>query len=96
LEALAMGTPVVSTPQATTALQVQPGQDLLVGGTPKTLAQGVISLLTDDVLRRRTGQAGRQYVETHHDWQVAAQNLAQIYREVIAEAKSKAGKIMSR
>lgn len=91
LEALAMATPVVSTPQATTALQVEPGQDLLVGDSPQTLAQGVISLLTDDVLRQQIGQAGRHYVETHHDWQVVAQNLAQIYREVIAQAKPEAG-----
>ena len=91
LEALAMATPVVSTPQATTALQVEPGQDLLVGDTPQTLAQSVISLLTDDALRQRIGQAGRHYVETHHDWQVAAQNLAQIYREVMAQAKPEAG-----
>lgn len=91
LEALAMGTPVVSTPQATSALQVQPEQELLVGDTPQRLAQAVISLLTDDALRRRIGQAGRQYVETQHDWQVAAQNLAQIYQDVIAEAKPETG-----
>jgi glycosyltransferase involved in cell wall biosynthesis len=86
LEALAMGTSVVSTPQATTALQVQPGQDLLVGDTPETLAQGVISLLTDDDLRRRIGQAGRQYVKTSHDWRVVTENLEKVYQEVISDS----------
>ncbi len=87
LEALAMGTPVVSTPQATTALQVQPGQDLLVGDSPQAIAQAVISLLTDESLRQRTGQAGRRYVETYHDWRLVAQNLEQVYQEVTDETR---------
>ena len=86
LEALAMGTPVISTPQAISALQVQPGQDLLIGDTPQALAGAIISLLTDASLRQRIGQAGRRYVETYHDWRVTAEKLEQVYREVMAEA----------
>jgi sugar transferase (PEP-CTERM/EpsH1 system associated) len=87
LEALAMETPVVSTPQAISALQVKPGQDLLVGDTPEAIAQAIISLLSDSDLRRHVAQAGRRYVETYHDWRVAAQKLEQIYREVIGTTK---------
>jgi len=82
-----MATPVVSTPQATTALQVTPGQDLLVADTPRGIAETVIALLGNEALRRRIGQAGRQYVETHHDWDKAAEKLEEVYREVIAEAR---------
>jgi glycosyltransferase involved in cell wall biosynthesis len=90
LEAMAMETPVVSTPQALTALQVQPGQDLLTGDTPQEIATAVITLLNDDTLRQRLGQAGRRYVETYHDWHMTAEKLAQLYREVIAETKCQA------
>jgi glycosyltransferase involved in cell wall biosynthesis len=87
LEALAMTTPVVSTPQAVSALQVTPGQELLVGESPEAIAQAVLALLQDDALRQRLGQAGRHYVETYHDWRVAAEKLEQLYLEVNAENK---------
>ncbi len=90
LEAMAMATPVVSTPQAITALQAQPGRDLLVADTPQALAEAVVALLTDGTLRHRVGQAGRRYVETHHNWSVAAEKLEALYREVIAEARQTA------
>lgn len=88
LEAMAMATPVVSTPQAITALQVQPGRDLLVADTPQAIAQAVTSLLADEVLRHEIGWAGRRYVQTHHDWNIAGEKLEGVYREVIMEIKS--------
>lgn len=87
LEAMAMATPVVSTPQATAALQVRPGRDLLVADTPQACAEAVITLLADEGLRRKVGQASRRYVETYHDWKVAAEKLEQVYLAVVAEAR---------
>jgi glycosyltransferase involved in cell wall biosynthesis len=69
------------------ALQVTPGQELLVGESPEAIAQAVLALLQDDALRQRLGQAGRHYVETYHDWRVAAEKLEQLYLEVNAENK---------
>ncbi len=85
LEAMAMVTPVVSTPQAVSALQTQAGQEVLVAGTPQVMAQAVIRLLSDNTLRQRIGQTGRRYVETYHDWESVAKKLEAVYREVIAE-----------
>lgn len=85
LEAMAMATPVVSTPQAVSALQVQAGQDVLVAATPEGMAQASLSLLTNENLGQRLGQAGRRYVETYHDWNRAAEKLESIYYEVSVE-----------
>jgi glycosyltransferase involved in cell wall biosynthesis len=85
LEAMAMTTPVVSTPQATTALQAQPGRELLVADTAQGIAEAVITLLTDDVLRHQIGHAGRRYVEAFHDWDKIAEKLERVYREVTEE-----------
>ena len=82
LEAMAMSTPVITTGQTLTALQTQVDRDILVGDTPEAIAQAVNKLLSNDQLRQRLGQAGRRYVETHHDWNVAAERLEGIYREV--------------
>jgi glycosyltransferase involved in cell wall biosynthesis len=85
LEAMAMATPVVSTPQAVTALQIQAGQDVVVATTPPEMAKAVIDLLLDDTRSQQLGQRGRYYVETHHDWKVAAANLESLYRKVLTE-----------
>jgi glycosyltransferase involved in cell wall biosynthesis len=86
LEAMAMATPVVSTSQATAALQLEPGRDLLVADTPQAIAEAVMTLLADETLCQGIGQAGRRYVQTYHDWKTAAERLEKVYREVVAEA----------
>jgi glycosyltransferase involved in cell wall biosynthesis len=84
LEALACGTPVVATPQATSALDITDGRDLVVGRDPGELANAIGALLGDADRRRRIGEAGRAYVERHHSWRAAAVRLTDIYHDAIA------------
>lgn len=86
LEAMAMATPVVSVSQATAALQTEPGRDLLVADTPESFAEAVSCLLANDALCREVGQAGRHYVETHHNWDRIAERLETVYGEAILDA----------
>lgn len=80
LEAMACGTPVVATHQATAALAVVSGRELLIADTPETFAEALLKLLADPMLRAQIGAAGRRYVETHHSWDAAASALEQLYR----------------
>jgi len=89
LEAMAMATSVVSTLQATAALQVRPGRDLLVADTLQACAEAVLTLLADEGLRQRVGQAGRRYVETHHDWDRIVGRLEGVYGDAIAGVNRK-------
>ena len=82
LEAMACATPVVTTPQAISAIQAVPGRDLLVASSPETYAQAILDLLNDPPRQRHIGQAARQYVETHHHWGNIAANLEKIYQAV--------------
>jgi polysaccharide biosynthesis protein PslH len=84
LEAMATATPVVATPAACTALRAVPGEHLLVGDDPDTLAAAVLRVLDDAALARRLGAAGRRYVESQHDWRTTAAELEAIYRSAIA------------
>jgi glycosyltransferase involved in cell wall biosynthesis len=72
LEAMAMETPVVCSTQAASALRIQAGQDLLVGDNPESIARHILDLLASPEKRASLGSAGRQYVETHHNWDQAA------------------------
>jgi glycosyltransferase involved in cell wall biosynthesis len=84
LEAMAMATPVISTPQALSALQVQPGHEAIAADTPQNIAQAAIKLLTNEPLRQRLGHSGRRYVESCHDWQAIVKRLEGVYREAMA------------
>lgn len=80
LEAMACGTPVVATHQATAALTVVSDRELLIADTPEAFAEALLKLLADPTLRAQIGEAGRRYVETHHSWDAAAGALEQLYR----------------
>jgi len=80
---MAMATPVITTSRTVTSLQTQVEQDILVADTPQAIAQLVVDVLTNDTLGQQVGRAGRQYVETHHDWQVVATKLETVYRAVL-------------
>ncbi len=84
LEAMACATPVVSSPQAVSALHVRPGQDVLVAQDPEAFARAVLSLIDEPQRRKRVGEAGRRYVEAHHSWAKIAAQLEGIYDELIS------------
>ena len=79
LEALACGTPVVASRQATAALGAQHGRDLLVADGVADFATALLTLLDDPALRASLGAAGRRYVEAHHSWVTAAARLEAAY-----------------
>ncbi len=88
LEAMGCGIPVVSSPQAVSALTVVPGRDVLVAGGPEALSKTIVHLLDDPALQERIGQAGRQYVEEHHRWTSIAAKLEEVYYEATENQRS--------
>ena len=68
LEAMALGTPVVSTSKGVEGLNVRPSTDLLVADTPAEFADQVLRLLASPELRQSLSQHARQTVETRYDW----------------------------
>jgi glycosyltransferase involved in cell wall biosynthesis len=85
LEAMACGTPVVSTPQAVSALDSVPGKDVLVASEPADLAHLILDLLADPSRQIALGNSGRTYVETHHQWGTIVEQLEAIYRAAAAK-----------
>jgi glycosyltransferase involved in cell wall biosynthesis len=83
LEAMATGTPVVTTCQALSALQAQPGKDLLAYDDPDRFTEAVLQLIADRSLQRRIGDAAVTYVRTYHNWNSIASQLLNIYQYVI-------------
>ncbi len=79
LEAMAAGTPVVTTSKAVQSLGVIPGREVLIGDTPADFSAAVLHLLDNLEVRCAIGEAGRIHVEKYHDWNEIAQKLVQVY-----------------
>lgn len=91
LEAMACATPVVSSPQAISALRVMPGRDVLVAQEPIAFAEAVLDLLRDPQRQCSIGAAGRAYVEAHHRWPDIAMQLEEVYLNAVNAAERPAG-----
>jgi len=72
LEALASGTPLVSTELGVRGLLLQDGKHFLQATTPQQFADAVSRLLADPTQARAIGKEGRKFVEREHDWERAA------------------------
>ena len=83
LEALALGTPVVSTSKGVEGLNLEDGQHILIGDTPGAFAAATIRLLSQPDLRARLSAAGRDVVRAHYDWRTIGQQLNAVIREVV-------------
>jgi glycosyltransferase involved in cell wall biosynthesis len=90
LEAMALGTPVISTRKGAEGLVVQPGEHILLADEPDTLAQAVVTLLNDPALREHLSQAGRVLVERNYDWRTIADRLNDLIEEVAGKQQEKA------
>jgi polysaccharide biosynthesis protein PslH len=83
LEAMATGTPVVTTCQALSALQAQPGKDLIAYDDPDRFSEAVLQLIGNRQLQRKIGDAAVTYVRTHHNWTSIASQLLNTYQSVL-------------
>ncbi len=85
LEPMAMGVPVVATPEAVAEMAAQPDRDLLIAADAESFARQVVRLLDDAALRRLIARNARAYVQTHHDWRVIVDSLADFYFALLAQ-----------
>jgi len=75
LEAMAMGIPVVATPQAFEGIEAKPGRDLILGEDVEKVAEGVIKLIKKVSLRKSLGDNARRIIEKNYCW---AKNLEKL------------------
>lgn len=76
LEAMAMGRPVVASPDAFLGIDAEPDRDLIVAGTPVGRAEAVLALLADPARAAAIGRAARLRMETGYSWDAQLAPLA--------------------
>ncbi len=84
LEALSMGTPVVTTPRCAAAVGAEDGVHLLAveAGETRAFADAVIRLLDDPDYAAQLGRAGRQFVMERYSWEGSAEILKGLYDSI--------------
>jgi len=83
LEAMASGAPVVATHYALGGIEAIDGEHLLVSNDAEGLANQVVKLLKDPLLRRRLARNARRLVEEKYTWDSTVKKLEQVYQLAI-------------
>ena len=84
-EAMACGTPVVSTSAGALPEVVGDVGVLVPRDDPAALGRGITSLLSRPTLRRELGPRGRRRIEENYSWRRVAMATASAYAEVVNE-----------
>lgn len=81
LEAMAAGTPVISTVLGAEGLRVTHGEELLLADTPPAMADSVAGLIEDSPRWHRLSENGNRLVRSCYDWPVIGEKLMRVYAE---------------
>jgi glycosyltransferase involved in cell wall biosynthesis len=85
-EAMAMGCPVVITPEVgLSSLVAHTGSGVVSDGAPRAFAQAVCTLLKDPSLRRQMSDRGRRTARRDLSWQAAASRMEELYLEICGQ-----------
>lgn len=87
LEAMALGTPVVSTSKGAEGLEVTHDENILIADESAEFAGAVLRLLGDEALRAKLAANGRRLVEERYSWETCAQELEQLLSRVVEQRK---------
>ena len=84
LEAMAVGTPVVSTTKGAEGLAVTHGENILIADSPDGFAKQTLRLMDDFVLRARLAANARRLVEKLYTWE----HIGDQFEEVLDQARA--------
>ena len=87
LDALAAGTPVVTTSFGNEGIGARSGEELMVADAPESFADAVIALLKDEAERDRIARNGSAFVARHFSIDAVLDRIGASYRELVPEAK---------
>ena len=86
IEAMAVGRPVVVTPEVGLAEIVrETGSGIVVDGAPEQLGAAIRELLADPLRRKDHGARGRRAVEERFTWDSIARTMRGWYEEVLGK-----------
>ena len=83
LEAMAVGTPVVTTPQVAAALLGRDGEHLRLGGSTDEIAAAAVALLRDATAAVAQARAARALVTASYGWEASAVAVENAWEDAV-------------
>jgi len=94
LEALALGTPVVSTSKGAEGLEFEAGRHLVVADHPADFARWTVRLLNEPELRAEFAEQGRRLVEEKYDWRQIGAQFCQLVEETRERTRKRGANVL--
>ena len=85
MEAMAAGLPVVASDIPAHRALIVPGRTGILVDSGAEMGAAIVGLLADDSMRRRMGEASREYVRAHLAMEVVRDQYLRLYRTVLGE-----------
>lgn len=90
LEAMALGTPLVSTSIGAEGVELTDGTNIMIADTPESFAAKTIELLKSPDLRAKISSAGRRLMEQRYDWKVLGAQISEMLIRLVETKKRQA------
>src|SRR5205814_327193 len=87
LEAMSLGSPVVSTRIGAEGIEAEHGREILLADKPEEFAAAVLRLLADQQLFDAMRRAGRRLVEEKYEWRTIGDEINRTIDEVNKQRK---------
>ena len=86
LEAMAVGCPVMVTPEVGLADVIkETGSGIVADGDPQSLAAQLKRILDNEFLRQKMGKAGQKAVIERFTWEVVGKTMEQVYENLLSD-----------
>jgi glycosyltransferase involved in cell wall biosynthesis len=83
LEAMALGTPVVSTTKGAEGIEARHGEHLLLADDAASFAECTVRLMRDPDLRQRLASQARRLVEERYDWKKIGEHFVGLVEDAV-------------
>lgn len=83
LEAAAMGLPIVTTPEANTAIGAEAGKQILLASTAKEFANQIALLLNNETVSTSVAKAGREFILSRFSWEICGEQLETVIQKAV-------------
>ena len=85
LEAMASGTPVITTVLGVEGIEAKDNEEILVADSPEKIADKIINILENKGFYDKIARNARKVIEEKYDWEIIAKRLEKVYESVINE-----------